>query len=43
MRSVKLDESQWDRIRVDALDRDAVGPEGQHGVLIDNMMGLRRR
>jgi hypothetical protein len=28
---VNLDESQWDRVRVDALERDAVRPEGQHG------------
>jgi hypothetical protein len=26
-----------------AVERDAVGPEGQDGVLIDNVMVLRRR
>jgi hypothetical protein len=33
----------FDNGGVDALERDAVGPEGQHGVLIDNVMVLRRR
>ena len=41
--SLNLDESQWDRVRANALERDAVGPEGQHGVLVDNVMVLRRR
>jgi SAM-dependent methyltransferase len=41
--SLNLDEAQWDRIRVEAVERDAVGPDGQHGVLIDNVMVLRRR
>jgi hypothetical protein len=40
---LNLNESQWDRVRADALERDAVGPEGQHGALIDNVMVLRRR
>jgi hypothetical protein len=41
--SLNLDESQLDRVRVDTLESDAVGPEGQHGVLIDNVMVRRRR
>jgi SAM-dependent methyltransferase len=41
--SLNLDESQWDRVRVEAVDRDATGPEGQHVVWTDNVMVLRRR
>jgi SAM-dependent methyltransferase len=39
--SLSLDDSQWDRVRVEAIDRDAVGPEGQQAVLTDNVMVLR--
>jgi SAM-dependent methyltransferase len=39
--SLNLDDSQWDRVRVEAIDRDAVGPEGQQAVLTDNVMVLR--
>jgi SAM-dependent methyltransferase len=41
--SLNLGDSQWDRIRVGAVERDALGPEGQQAVLIDNVMVLRRR
>jgi SAM-dependent methyltransferase len=41
--SLNLDETQWDRIMVEAVDRDAVGPEGQHAVLTDNVIVVRRR
>ena len=41
--SMNLDDSQWDRIRVEAVNRDAVGPEGERAVLSDNVMVLRRR
>jgi hypothetical protein len=41
--SLNLDDSQWDRIRVEAVEREAVGPEGQPGVLTDNVMVLRRQ
>jgi SAM-dependent methyltransferase len=33
---------QWQRVRVDAVERDAVGPDGQHGRLIDNVIVLQR-
>ena len=42
MSSLNLDDSQWDRVRVEAVQRDALGPEGQHAVLTDNVMVLRR-
>jgi SAM-dependent methyltransferase len=41
--SLNLDESQWDRVRVGAVERDALGPAGQQAVLTDNVMVLRRR
>ena len=41
--SLNLEESQWDRIRIAAVERDAVGPAGQQAVLTDNVMVLRRR
>ena len=41
--SLNLDDSQWDRVSVAALERDALGPAGQQAVLTDNVMVLRRR
>lgn len=41
--SLNLDNSQWDWVRVAAVERDALGPAGQHAVLTDNVMVLRRR
>ncbi|CPR07108.1 methyltransferase [Mycobacterium bohemicum DSM 44277] len=41
--SLNLDESQWARVRVAAVERDALGPAGQRAVLTDNVMILRRR
>ena len=34
--------SEWQRERVEAVERDAVGPDGQHGTLVDNLIVLRR-
>lgn len=41
--SLNLQAAQWNRVRVEAVDRDAIGPEGQHAVLTDNVSVLRRR
>jgi SAM-dependent methyltransferase len=41
--SLNLDDSQWDRVRVAAVERDALGPAGQRAVLTDNVIVLRRR
>ncbi len=41
--SLNLDDSQWDRVTVAAVERDALGPAGQRAVLTDNVMVLRRR
>ncbi|MGV0780272.1 FAD-dependent oxidoreductase [Mycolicibacterium sp. XJ775] len=40
--SLNLDDAQWERVRVGAEEREATGPDGQRGVLIDNVMVLRR-
>jgi SAM-dependent methyltransferase len=40
---LNLDDAEWDRVGVEEVERDAVGPEGQHAVLTDNVMVLRRR
>lgn len=41
--SLNLQAPQWDRIMVESIERDAVGPDGEHAVLIDNVMVLRRQ
>ena len=41
--SLEREAAQWDRIRVEAVERETVGPDGQHAVLTDNVMVLRRR
>ncbi|WP_162563234.1 SAM-dependent methyltransferase, partial [Mycolicibacterium septicum] len=41
--SLNLDDAQWERIRVGTDEREATGPDGQPGILIDNVMVLRRR
>lgn len=41
--SLNLDDAHWERIRVGTDEREATGPDGQHGTLIDNVMVLRRR
>lgn len=37
-----LDERCWVPVRVDRVEREAIGPEGQAGVTTDNVMVLRR-
>lgn len=37
-----LDDAQWELLRLGTADRDAVGPDGQTGVLTDNVILLRR-
>lgn len=40
--TIDLGEGRWERLRADAVERDAIGPDGQAGVLIDNLIVLRR-
>ena len=37
-----LDESEWDRIRVERSERAARGPDGEEVTLVDNVIVLRR-
>lgn len=39
---IDLSEGQWERVRVGSVEREAVGPDGEHGVLLDNLIVLRR-
>ncbi len=41
--SLELDESDWLRIHVGALDRQATGPDGETAVVRDNVIFLERR
>jgi len=41
--SLDLDDGEWKRVRVEAAERQATGPDGQTGTLVDNVMVLRRR
>ena len=40
--SIDLGEGRWDRLHVGTVERDAVGPDGQAGVLLDNLIVLQR-
>ena len=37
-----LDPAEWEPVRVGPAERDAVGPEGEHAHLVDNIIELRR-
>jgi SAM-dependent methyltransferase len=41
--SLNLDAGEWERVRVEPVEREATGPDGQIGTLIDNVLVLRRR
>ena len=41
--SLNLGDSQWDRVRVDVVDREATWRDGRHLMWTDNVMVLRRR
>lgn len=41
--SLNLDAGEWERVRVEAIEREATGPDGQVGTLIDNVIVVRRR
>ena len=40
--TIDLGDGQWERVRADTVERDAVGPDGQAGVLLDNVIVVRR-
>jgi SAM-dependent methyltransferase len=41
--SLDLDAGEWERVRVQAVEREATGPNGEVGTLVDNVIVLRRR
>jgi hypothetical protein len=41
--SLELDEAEWERICVEAMEREATGPKGETAMLDDNVIFLRRR
>ena len=41
--SLSLDAGDWERVRVEPVERQAMGPDGQIGTLIDNVIVVRRR
>ena len=40
---MKLSDDEFERVRVDAVERQAIGPEGQQRPWMDNVIVLRRR
>lgn len=40
--SIDLGDGQWDQVRAATVERQAVGPDGQQGLLEDNLIVLRR-
>jgi SAM-dependent methyltransferase len=40
--AIDLPEPQWERLRVEAVEREATGPNGEAGTLVDNVIVLRR-
>jgi SAM-dependent methyltransferase len=40
--SLNLDDADWERVRIGSVERQATGPDGQVGTLVDNVIVLRR-
>nr|WP_183471247.1 class I SAM-dependent methyltransferase [Mycolicibacterium iranicum] len=40
--AIDLGPGRWERLRVGSVERDAVGPDGQPGVLVDNLIVVKR-
>jgi SAM-dependent methyltransferase len=41
--SLNLDAGEWERVRVESVERQASGPDGQPATWVDNVIVLRRR
>ncbi|HVQ48958.1 MAG TPA: class I SAM-dependent methyltransferase [Mycobacterium sp.] len=41
--SLDLDEAEWERARMESVERQASGPDGQPATWVDNVIVLRRR
>ncbi|MGZ4585221.1 MAG: hypothetical protein ACXVYI_12895 [Mycobacterium sp.] len=40
--SLRLDAGRWAQARVETVEREMVGPNGEVGTMVDNLMVLRR-
>jgi SAM-dependent methyltransferase len=40
--SLDLDDGEWERVRVESVERQATGPDGQAATWVDNVIVLRR-
>ena len=40
--ALDLPDAEWERLRVEAVEREATGPNGEAGTLVDNVIVLRR-
>jgi SAM-dependent methyltransferase len=41
--ALDLPDAEWERLRVEAMEREGKGPDGELGTLVDNVIVLRRR
>ena len=41
--ALDLPDAEWERVRVESVEREATGPNGEPGTLVDNVIVLRRR
>jgi hypothetical protein len=41
--SLDLDDAEWERVRLEAVEREATRPDGQTATWTDNVIVLRRR
>jgi SAM-dependent methyltransferase len=41
--ALDLTDADWERVQVEAMEREAKGPDGELGTLVDNVVVLRRR
>lgn len=39
--ALELPDGEWQRLRVEASEREAIGPDGERGTLVDNVIVLR--
>jgi len=43
VRALNLADAGWERLRAESVEREATGPNGETGMLVDNVIVLRRR
>jgi len=42
LKELNLPDDEWERVRVESAEREATGPNGEAGTLVDNVIVLRR-